>query len=172
MFTATPECKAFTMPAAALLLITAIAKLFSMSSNAAVLELSDPLFGYSNRMLLLLVAAAECAVAGCLIIRVPALYKYLCAAWIGGNFLLYRLALALIAPGRPCKCLGALTDKIRVSDKTAGIILTIISIYLLAGGLWLYLREMKILAGNVEIQPVIEFDSGMKTGSSDRAFNA
>jgi hypothetical protein len=167
-----PEFKTFTRLACALLLITAVAKLITVSSRSSILELSDPLLGYSNRTMLLLVAAAESAVAASLIVRIPALYKYLCAAWIGGHFLLYRLALALIAPGRPCKCLGTLTDKIRISDKTAGIILTIISIYLLVGGLWLYLREMKIFAGSVEIQPIIKFDSRMKAGNSDKVFNA
>ena len=132
----------FPRSGAVLLAVTAGAKLLSgVGGNTQALDFPDPLLGLSNRETLILVAAIELGIMAGLVSRISAPMKYLLAAWLGGNFLLYRLALMILQPGQPCKCLGALTEKIHLDDRTAGLLLTLISLYLMAGGLWLYFRH-------------------------------
>ena len=128
----------FLYLAAALLLLTAMAKLVSLSGDAHVMDYPDPLLGLSNRQTLLLVAGIELVMAGCMVSRLALPLKYLCAAWLGGEFLIYRLALAVLKPGTPCKCLGTLTGQLHISERTAGWALTFIAAYLVFGALWFF----------------------------------
>jgi hypothetical protein len=120
------------------LILTAAAKLFSTMGDAHILDYPDPLLGLSNRGVLTGVAAVELAVVACLASRMATPSKHLSLAWLGGNFLLYRFALALLKPGTPCKCLGSLTEKLHIDTRAATSGLTFISGFLLLGGLWFY----------------------------------
>jgi hypothetical protein len=130
--------KTFLSTASIGLLLTASAKLLSAAGNAHILDFADPLLGIANRQVLYLIAAFELAIAGALNSRIAVSVKCLCAVWLGGSFLLYRGALALIKPGTPCKCLGTLTDWLHVDERFASLVLVWFAFYLLAGGLWHY----------------------------------
>ena len=129
--------RTFVRLGAIVLILTATAKLLSASGTAHILDLPDPLLGLENRQELWLVAALELSVAGLLCSRALRPIKCLAAAWLGGSFLLYRVALALLKPGARCKCLGTLAERLHLDDRTAGVILTSIAAFLLVGGLWL-----------------------------------
>lgn len=140
----TPSERLFKTSVVALLVLTATAKLLSASGTAHVLGYPDPIFGLSNRYLLLWVAAAESAVIAMLLSKAPNPFKFLGTAWLGGNFLLYRLALAVLKPGAPCKCLGTVTERLHVNERLASTCLTVISAYLLVGGLYFLAVERRV----------------------------
>jgi len=104
--------------------------------------------------MLLIMATVELLTAACLLLKRAAPFKYLCAAWLGGNFLLYRLALTLLKPGMPCKCLGTITDTLHISNRLAGLLLTAVALYLLLGGLWSYARLKRSARRGGEIDSV------------------
>lgn len=125
----------------ALLLVTASAKLVSATSSAHLADYPDPLLGLSNRHTLLVVATVEAGVIAALLSRIPTSLKYLSSAWLGGSFLLYRCALSILNPAIPCKCLGNLTERLHIDSRLAGWILTGVAVYLLFGGIYLFLRS-------------------------------
>jgi hypothetical protein len=135
--------KGFVVLSSVILSLTAAAKLVSTTGHARILDYPDPLLAISNRSVLTGVAVIELAVVACLMSKLPQPIKYLAAAWLGGNFLLYRLALAVLKPGTPCKCLGTITEQLHIDDRAAGLILSLISLYLLTGGFWLYVGARK-----------------------------
>jgi hypothetical protein len=145
--------RCFTRLSSGILLVTAVAKLLSTASDAPIMDYPDPLLGVSNRHALCIVAAIELVIVAFLFSKVAAPLKYLSTAWLGGSFLLYRMALAILKPGTPCKCLGTMTAKLHVDDRMAGLMLTLISCYLVAGGLWLFAGSRRnlpdVLAGEI-----------------------
>jgi hypothetical protein len=94
-------------------------------------------------------------VLGCVLSRLPRAFKHLALVCLGGQFLLYRIALALLKPGTACKCLGTLTEKLHVDDRTAGLFLTVLSLYLVVGGAWFYFRRQSGLGKRIRAIHVV-----------------
>jgi hypothetical protein len=93
-----------------MLLATAAAKLYSATGTAKVLDIEEALLPISIRQALWLVGFIEAAVALYLFFGKSEQIKLVCVAWLGGNFLLYRVAGVLLAVGKPCPCLGSDPD--------------------------------------------------------------
>src|SRR5262249_9493434 len=67
----------------------------------------------------------------------------LLTAWLGANFILYRVAVAVLKPGKLCPCLGTVTEQLRISETTAAHILSGIAFYMFIGGLICYFQRRR-----------------------------
>jgi hypothetical protein len=137
------------MAAAAILLLTALAKLASACGTAQVLRVPDPVFGLAFRKLFLVVGSGELLVAlVCLLSRVNQWLKIGLIAWISANFLLYRLGLAWLRWHKPCPCLGNLTDALHIPPHLADLVMRAILGLLLVGSYGLLaMRWLTSLSG-------------------------
>ena len=131
----------FRWSAIGILTGTAAAKLFSATGSAPILDFPDPLIGFANRQVLVLVGAIELAVVGLLLSPVPLRVKHLILAWISGNFLAYRVAFYSLNIGKPCPCLGTLTERLGLPASLVDWILWVIVLYLLAGSVFLLIQR-------------------------------
>ena len=127
--------KGFIWSAIVLLSLTSIAKLLSASGDAAVMDLPDPLLGLTHKHTLIAVAAVEIAIVASLFSSMAPWRKHLLLLWLSASFLTYRIAFQLIAPGKPCPCLGSLTERLPLAPATVNLLLGCVVIYLLAGSL-------------------------------------
>jgi hypothetical protein len=125
----------FRWSAALLLLSTAAAKLISAGGHATILDLPDPLLALPNRQLLVLVALIEVIIGAALLSRLSVQTKYLIVAWLSSNFILYRLGLHMLSPGKPCPCLGTITERLHWNPDQVNTVLWGIALYLLAGSI-------------------------------------
>jgi len=97
--------------AAVLLLLTAVAKLYSASGSAKILEVQDRLLHLGYRPLMILAALLEIVVALFLLKSRSHLGRSLVLLWLSANFLAYHLANYLLGI-HYCPCLGSLTDRL------------------------------------------------------------
>lgn len=140
--------RSFQYSVVGMLLLTAAIKVYSASGKAHILDFPDPLMGLPNRSAMLIVATIELIITASLISRMHGQVKHLLVAWLGCNFLLYRLALAILKPGTYCKCLGTLTDNLHLNERAVGYVLTVAALYLVIGSMGFYLHNAGFLAGN------------------------
>jgi hypothetical protein len=136
----------FLLSVGVLLLFTAGAKLWSALGDAKILDFPDPLWGVSNRRLLVATAAIEIGSALCLFTPIRLETKYLLSAWLGANFILYRIALAVFNPGKPCPCLGGASEMLHLSEATTNYLLSAMASYLFLVGLGLYFWQARSLS--------------------------
>ncbi len=123
---------AFLMSSAFLLLLTGLAKIFSLvhGSGGPILDKPDSVIWFvSNRAVLSLAATLEILLAGFLIVhrnRQPH-HQLLMLAWFSTLIWLYRFARFLSGDPAPCKCLGDLLAWTGLSDDaTRNIILGVL----------------------------------------------
>jgi hypothetical protein len=140
--------KIYLRSCCALLLITSLAKIYSATTNAAILVIPDPLFGIQNRAVLLLAAGVELLVVGILILDVRIISKCLTVCWLASNFTLYRVGIILLHPHEPCPCLGNITQALHIPRNTANTVAGIILCYLFLGScgflFWLRRQNVKV----------------------------
>ncbi len=125
----------FAKSAGSLLLLTGVAKLLAWFGSAAILALRDPVFGITNRSLMVGVGGLEAAIGLVMLGSRSGQRAYWLAAWCGGNFLLYRVLAKLLHAGAPCPCLGTVTQHLPLSARTVEVLLCCIIAYLIAGSL-------------------------------------
>ena len=130
----------FQRSAACLLAVTAAAKLLSASGTAKVLELPDPLLGLATRQVLILVGLLEIAIALAAVCVERSRTVQLLTGWLSFNFLLYRISLAILSPGKLCPCLGSVTEKLNINAAFANYLLVAIALYLFLGSAICYWR--------------------------------
>lgn len=130
--------KIFLLSIAVILSLTASAKLLSAFGDTKILDLPDPLWGLSNRRLLFAAAVVEFASVLCFFGRVRVEWKYLLSAWLGANFILYRLAIMILTPGKLCPCLGSASERLHLSEATTNYLLSAFSLYMFFAGLAFY----------------------------------
>lgn len=112
----------FIGSAVVILVVTGLAKLWSVSVPGKMLLVADPITGLAFGRLLLLAGLAELAIAGvCVAGRSPGL-KLLLIAWLATNFVVYRLGLWWMGWKKPCGCLGNLTDALHLSPQSVELI--------------------------------------------------
>jgi hypothetical protein len=136
--------KSYSTVSAAILVITAAAKLVTvMLSNSVRLAYIDPLVGVRTSYLLSGVAISE-IIAAAVVITVPstAIRGFACM-FFGGEFLIYRIFHYLYQLPQPCPCLGALSDWIGISVKTADCVLLGAAMYLAVVGFILVRQEVQ-----------------------------
>ena len=123
----------FSISLIIILMVTGATKLVSAGGTAHLLDLPDPLFALSNRSVMALAAAVELALALSILIRGWSMPTVLASLWFGSILLVYRLALAIVAPSAPCPCLGTLTEQLHISTRTASVMLSAVLGYILIG---------------------------------------
>src|SRR6478609_1737632 len=95
----------FVRSVAILLLLTAVAKLFSAFGSARILTARDPMFLLKYWQIMILVGLLELAVAIYLFRGRDSILKLFAILWLGSNFIFYRMANDLMGI-TVCPCLG------------------------------------------------------------------
>lgn len=118
-----------------MLVFTALCKLFSVSSEAKVLLVADPIFSFLNlRQLLLLTAVTELGVLAYLYKSANPLGKTFMVFWLSAIFITYRLGLWL-KNYKGCACLGTVTQWMAIPPATVDLITKLMLAYMSAGAL-------------------------------------
>jgi hypothetical protein len=125
----------FRWSAIIVLSVTALAKLISSTGQAQLLALPDPLFGLAHRDMLIGAGLLEIGIVVALLARIHPRIKHLLLLWLSTCFLIYRISFRLINPGKPCPCLGSLTEKLPLSQSAIDTLLVGIVLFLLFGSL-------------------------------------
>jgi hypothetical protein len=137
----------FKYSAGILLLITSFAKIASTTGNARILQTLDPLLMSPFRTIFWVAGGLELLIALTCFVNVKLFVPMGLIAWISSVFVAYRICLRLVNYNMPCKCMGNLTDAIRISPETAQIVTSTILLYLLIGSyaslFWLW-RERRL----------------------------
>ena len=119
--------------AAAILLLTGLAKLFSSLGTAEIFEVLDPVFILKFRYVLVGVGLVELAVATVLLCGLHWELKALLTLWIGGSFAIYRVGLVMLDFDAPCPCVGSVAKSLGVSEKVTRLGTASAMLYLLVG---------------------------------------
>lgn len=123
----------FNLSAAAVLILTGAAKVWSAFGRIKLLDIADPITGIAFGHLMLAVGVLELVIAGiCLFGKSHKLSLGL-IAWLATNFVVYRCGLWWVGWKKPCSCLGNLTDALHLSPQLANNIMKVILAYLLIG---------------------------------------
>src|SRR5688500_18492459 len=138
----------FRLSAVLILFLTSVAKLASSTGQAPILELPDPLLGIARRQMLVAVGVLELIIAVALLSPLESRRKHLLLLWLGTSFLVYRLSFHWINPGKPCPCLGSLSDKLPISEATLDAFLWAVIVYFLIGSISLLLWLRRLARGN------------------------
>ena len=126
--------KWFYRAAGMLLVLTAIAKLYTAGGTARILGTQDQLLHIGYRPLLFLTALLEIGVALFLLGSRGELKRSLVLLWLSANFICYHLANYLLGI-HYCPCLGTLEDRLPLPRGLASIILQVLALYWVIGGL-------------------------------------
>lgn len=127
---------AFLYSSACILIVTAIAKLYTGTSSVKMLTAPDPLLHVNYRWLMLGAGVCELVVAAVLLLSRKDRLKYLSLFWLSLNFALYHIGYFLLGlPQKLCPCLGHLTDALHLKAEQVEPVLQGIVAYLLAGSL-------------------------------------
>ena len=118
----------FYKSAAALLLLTALAKLYSSAGSAKILGVQDQLLHLGYRPLMILAAVVEVAVAVSLLGSSRDLRRSLVLLWLSGNFIAYHLGNYLLGI-HTCPCLGRLADRLPLPRGAADITLQVLVLW-------------------------------------------
>jgi len=124
---------AFILTAALVLTTTAAAKLYSAGGSARILQAVDPVFQIQFRSLFLGVAAIELAAAGVSLSYRSRMWPVALIAWLSTLFALYRGSAWFLAEGKPCPCLGALTETLQMPQRVADGVMLLLLAYLIVG---------------------------------------
>lgn len=138
----------FQFSAAAVLIITALLKIYSLQTGVRFHLLNDPVFPFiTNSQIMALSAILELCVAIILIRKIDRVFQFTALLGLSSIFLFYRLGLAWISPNEPCKCYGRATDWLHISPQTADTAIKVILAYLLLGSyaslFWLWRQRRK-----------------------------
>ena len=126
----------FLYSSAIILLLTAVAKLYSASGTSRILTYPDPLLAIKYKPLMLIAALCELAVAAVVLHSRNDKLKYLSLLWISLNFALYHIGYAVLGlPQQLCPCLGHLTDSLHLNSAGVEAVLRVVVAYLLGGSL-------------------------------------
>jgi hypothetical protein len=134
-----------------LLGLTALAKFYSATGSAKILDLREALLPLTNRQALLLLGLLELVISLGLLFGRNDTMKLISIAWLSSNFVLYRVASFLLVVGRPCPCLGSITEKLPFNPSVIDQILLYLVIYMFMGSLlFLMALRRQRLQGSLE----------------------
>ena len=126
----------FIQSAAAVLLLTAVAKLVSTGSSSKILSGPDPVFGILNIDIRTVILSAElieiivawiCFRGHRLTVQVASVF------WLSLTFVLYRVTMSLTDYDKPCACLGTITDALGIAPDAADYGMKLALAYLVIG---------------------------------------
>lgn len=135
-----PGVKLFIYSAAAILIVTGVAKIVSALPQAKLLLVEDPIFRIQFRSLLLGVGVLEILVALFCITQRPSQRSVLLIAFFSYNFVLYRAGLWWINYGI-CPCMGTLTESLGIPARFADTVMKCLAGYLFVGSTMLMVRN-------------------------------
>jgi hypothetical protein len=134
----TPRQKTFVFAfqniSAFLLFATAAAKLVSAVGSQGILDVTDPILGIPNRVLLICVGLLELSIGGALLWNRKPSFSLLCTSMLGAQFMLYHVIVVRGNFPKGCPCLGTITQWLPVSEDTTNLVLFLIAMWLCAGG--------------------------------------
>ena len=130
----------FFRTAAAILLITSLAKIYSATGRAQILLMLDPLFGITNKHLMLIVGGLELLGALFLLVSRDNLMRALLILWLSSNFMFYH-AVSDMMNVKVCPCLGNLAAKLPFSPQQVSNLLTFSVLFLFLGSTTLVLQR-------------------------------
>lgn len=123
----------FFIGAGLVLILVALAKIWSGFGGAEALKTYDPILAIDFKTLFIVVGAMELAV-GILCIRLQSqLVRALLLLWLGASIVLYRVGLVSVGYHGPCRCLGTFTDALHIDPVAADLGLRIVLGVLLCG---------------------------------------
>jgi hypothetical protein len=138
----------FIFTSAAILFLTAMAKIWAACGSAKILALEDPIIGISFRHLILAASILELIVSVVCIVSKSQKLALGLIAWLTTNFLAYRIGVWWVGWHRPCGCLGNLTDTLHVRPELAENGMKIVLAYLLLGSYGLLIWQRRLLKAN------------------------
>ena len=154
----TRKIKIFITVSGTLLLLTGAIKLLSSIGSAHILQKQDPIFSIPFRVLFLASGFVEVMVAGICLVGKDLLIQIVFILWLSTSFAVYRLGLFWIAYQMPCRCLGNLTDALRISPHFADLVMKFILGYLLIGSCmslsWLLRQNLNLVASRSKMKVV------------------
>jgi hypothetical protein len=138
----------FVVSAAAILIISGVAKMVSAGGSDRYLQANDPLLGIQFRSLFIIAGSVEIATALFCFFGKHLASKLMCIGCLSVNFMLYRIGLLMIGYKRPCYCLGNLTTAIHVSPYVADIVMRCALGYMMLGSslalYWVWSQRTKL----------------------------
>jgi hypothetical protein len=126
----------FIRSVAILLLLTAVAKLFSAFGTARILTARDPMFLLKYWQIMIIVGLLELAIAVYLFRGRDSILKLFAILWLGSNFIFYRMANDLMGI-TVCPCLGTTLDGLRLTSRQSDMLLGGFVLYLFLGSAFL-----------------------------------
>ncbi len=133
--------KFFIPSAGAILLAAALMRFIIAVGNAQIMPLPEPMLGIQLRYAVLMVGGFELVVALICLFGKHAGLQIGWLAWLSTNYIVFQAALWWTHCQLQGTCLGSLTDPLRLSRGTSGLIMTFVPLYLAAGsfaaGFWL-----------------------------------
>ncbi len=126
--------------AASVLMLTAMAKLYSATGQAKVLLAQDQLLHVGYRPLMILAALVEVIVAAFLLRSRSEWKRSLVLLWLSGNFIFYHLGNYLLGY-KTCSCLGHLSDALPLPHGFAESMLQVLVLYWFAMSAGIFWRE-------------------------------
>jgi hypothetical protein len=152
--------KLFLYSTAALLLVTAAAKLYSATGTHRILGTSDPLLQVNYRAIMSGVGLLESAIAFYLLMGRSLMAKSFLVFWLSSNFMVYRFATDFLGI-KMCPCLGTLTAKLPLSESQVGFLLMLTVLYFFFGSTYILLTAWS--NQEVELQGISRLPSSGST---------
>jgi hypothetical protein len=120
----------FVKIAGIILAITSFAKFVSASGTHKVLNVVDPVSGFTFRHLMSLAGVVELAIALYCIFSKNSIRATVLIAWVATGLIAYRVSLWWVDWKSPCLCFGNLTDALNISPETADAVAKILLTFL------------------------------------------
>ncbi|HEV2454060.1 MAG TPA: hypothetical protein VGY98_07350 [Verrucomicrobiae bacterium] len=130
--------RGFYVSCAAILVVTACAKIWSAHLSTPILFRRDSLLYIDTQHVLVFAAIYELLVSFFLVFSHRNCVKSILIAITGSEFLLYRFFKAAMHDPRPCPCLGNVPASIGLTDNSVNWILIAIASYFVCGGITFY----------------------------------
>src|SRR5690242_6593783 len=134
----------FKLVAGAILAFTGLAGLFSGMGSSQLMDMPDPLFGFSFRYVMLTLGAAQFLVGVLCVFSHRIQLSLWLAIWLAGEFLVYRIGLWSMGWHHSC---GFLYGQLGFSPQVSDFVISSSSLFLLAGGaavLWFQRRTIQV----------------------------
>jgi len=125
--------KWFILSAGLILLATGAAKIFSITGNQGILDVTDPVFGISFRHLMLIMGFLEITISMICLFTTKRNLSLGLIVWMATGFMMYRIGLWFVGWHGLCPCLGSFYDAIHLSPRLANLLVEAFLVYLLVG---------------------------------------
>jgi hypothetical protein len=150
----------FFYSAAIILVLTALAKFYSVTGDAKVLAVSDQLLHVGYRPLMAGAAVVESLIAAYLIISKQGLARSGVLLWLSANFMAYHFGNHLLGL-KVCPCLGRLSAKLPLGPGMAENLLLGCILYWFLGSFYILWRAWAAnQAAETEALHARRFESG------------